>query len=60
MAKFLVQLDVTFSGTVEVNADSKTQAEMLAGKVIQVPTDLTTHCFYHLGTDIVDVEKVEE
>ena len=60
MAKFSVQLDVTFSTTVEVDADNETQAQMLAGNLIHVPSDLRGHNYWHLGTDIVDIEKVED
>ena len=60
MAKFLVKLDVTFSGDVEVEASSQTEAEMVAGNTILVPSDLRNHFFYHFSTDIVEVEKVEE
>jgi hypothetical protein len=60
MAKFLVQMDVTFSTTVEVDADSKSQAELVAGNLIHVPSDLRSLNYWHLGTDIVDTEKVED
>jgi hypothetical protein len=60
MAKYQVQMDVTFSTTVEVDATSETNAEMLAGSLIHVPSDLRSYNYWHLGTDIVDVEKVED
>jgi hypothetical protein len=60
MAKYQVQMDVTFSTTVEVDADSKSQAELMAGSLIHVPSDLRSHNYWHLGTDIVDIEKVED
>ena len=58
--KYEVQMDVTFSTTVEVEADNKTQAELIAGNLIHVPSDLRSHNYWHLGTDIVDIEKVED
>lgn len=60
MAKYQVQMDITFSATVEVDATSKTNAEMLAGNLIHVPSDLRSYNYWHLGTDIVDIEKVED
>ena len=56
---FSVQLDVTFSATVEVEANSRTEATMLAGNLIHVPSDLRNLNYWHLGTDIVDVEELE-
>jgi hypothetical protein len=58
--KYEVQMDVTFSTIVEVEADNKTQAELIAGNLIHVPSDLRSYNYWHLGTDIVDVEKVED
>ena len=59
MAKFSVQLDVTFSATVEVEANSRTEATMIAGNLIHVPSDLRSLNYYHVGTDIVDVEELK-
>ena len=58
--KYEVHMDVTFSTIVEVEADNKTQAELIAGNLIHVPSDLRSHNYWHLGTDIVDIEKVED
>ena len=60
MAKFSIQLDVTFSATVEVEADNRTQATLIAGNLIHVPSDLRSLNYWHVGTDIVDVEEVED
>lgn len=60
MAKYQVQMDVTFSTTVEVDASSESQAELMASTLINVPSDLRSHNYWHLGTDIVDIEKVED
>ena len=58
MAKYLVHIDVTFSGDVEVMADTEHSAGELVKKGILVPSDIRN--FYLLDSQVVDIEKVED
>lgn len=58
MAKYLVHIDVTFSGNVEITADTEYQAGELAKKGILVPSDIRN--FYLFDSQVVDIEKVED
>ena len=59
MAIFSVHTDITFSGVIEIIADTEEQAIKLIKEKSYVPSDLR-NCFYHFSTDIVDVEKVQD
>ena len=57
MATFLVHTDITFSGGIEVNAETEEQAKAIVKQRGFVPSDLRG-CFCHCSTDITDVEKI--
>ena len=57
MATFSVHTDITFSGDIEVNAETEEQAKTIVKQMSFVPSNLKS-CFYHFSTDIADVEKV--
>ena len=59
MATFQVQMDITFSGSIEVTADTEEQAREKAKEISShfVPSDIRN--FYILDTDVVDIENVE-
>ena len=56
--KFLVHLDVTLSGYVEVEASNEENARMLINNRTFQPYDVQD--FYYFDKSIVDVEEVEE
>ena len=58
MAKYLVHIDVTFSGDVEVMADTEEQAKALAELSVSVPSDIRN--FYLFDKQVVDIEEVED
>ena len=58
LKKYLVHVDVTFSGDIEVESYSKESARNEVLGMQFVPSDIRS--FYHFGTDIVDVSEVEE
>ena len=55
--KFLVHLDVTYSGYVEVEASNEENAKMLVNNRVFEIHDIRD--FYFLDKSIVDVEEVE-
>ncbi len=56
MSKFLVHVDVIFSGDVEVDASNESSAKSIAEGKTFLPSDL--YNFYFLETNAVNVEKV--
>ena len=56
MTKYSVHLDITLSGSVEIEANSIAEAEAKAKQITQ-----PTSSFYHFSTDVVegDTEVVE-
>ena len=58
MKNFSVHLDCTFSGNIEVTAETKEQAVEIAKKSITLPSDLRDHSFYFLDSEVVDIEKI--
>ena len=58
MAKYLVSIDVTFSGNVEVQADTEEQAKALAKLSVSVPSDIRNFCLF--DKQVVDIEEVED
>jgi hypothetical protein len=56
--KFDVKLDVTMSGTIEVEADSQKEAMVIAKNKQFVPSDLRN--FYWVGNDVEEAEPYLE
>ena len=53
--KYLVHVDVTMSGYVEVEADTEECATEIAKGKSYTPSDLKN--FYHVSNEIVEVER---
>jgi hypothetical protein len=56
--KFDVKLDVTMSGTIEVEANSPQEAMVIAYSKQFVPSDLRN--FYWVGNDVEEAVPTEE
>lgn len=56
--KFDVKLDVTMSGTIEVEANSQQEALVIAQSKQFVPSDLRN--FYWVSNDVEEAEPSEE
>ena len=56
--KFDVKLDVTMSGTIEVEANSQQEAIAIAHSKQFVPSDLRN--FHWVGNDVEEAEASEE
>lgn len=56
--KYLIHLDVTLSGYVEVEASNEENAKMLISNKEFQPYDVKD--FYYFSKDIVDIEEIKE
>ena len=58
MKKFLIQVDVTFSGNIEIEANTEAEAKALLKGETFVPSDIKN--FWYLNSEVVDIEEVTE
>ena len=58
MKKYNVQVEIRFSGTMEVEADSKMEAKARARITQLVPSDLRRLGAIHTKTSVTDIEEV--
>ena len=58
MKKYNIQVEVRFSGTMEVEADSATEAKARARITQLVPSDLRSLGAIHTKTSVTSIEEV--
>ena len=57
MKKYNVQVEIRFSGTMEVEADSKSEAKARARITQLVPSDLRSLGAIHIKTSVTGIEE---
>ena len=58
MKTFSVHMDITFSGDIEVTANTEEQARKIAKEITSHYTHNDINNFYLLDTEVVDVEEI--